>query len=171
MSDLTPDEERDNIIRVLAAGAENGQTATIGAAVCRRIVELLSAEPAPVGVEITDEAAAVEAMARTQIIGTWEQKTERERGVHLRRAQRALEAARPFMTSRPALDREAVRRILDRAAYGEHRETLADAVMALAVPVPTREQIEQALVECGIGSYRTIVTNAVLALLNGSAKL
>lgn len=60
-------------------------------------------------------------------------------------------------------------------------ETRADAVLALAVPVPTREQIAEAIHtsrcplswrECG-GSHHDdcrMAADAVLALLNGSAK-
>jgi 3-mercaptopyruvate sulfurtransferase SseA len=80
------------------------------------------------------------------------------------------------------LDRDAVRSLLQEwrvvpprpdATLTErtnYRRKLTNALLELARPMPTREQFEQALQECGIGSYRTIVTDAVLALLNGTAK-
>ena len=48
------------------------------------------------------------------------------------------------------------------------RESTKPLMGAAPVAQPTREQIEQALQECGIGSYRTIVADALLDLLNGT---
>lgn len=145
----------------------------------------------PVGVEITDEA--VEAAEREteswpEDAGLpWLPEGGRESAI-----RGLLRAARPFMTSHPALDTESLYHALvevsEREDFGKFLEdddftALHRAVMALAVPVPTQEQIEKALShardEGGAfvldgahvydGVQRDLAT-AVLALLNGSAK-
>lgn len=128
------------------------------------------------GMEIPDEAvqAAYEALCDPDI-GPEE------------RTRAALEAARPFMTSRPALDREAVQDEMERLAQWadpeNYVEEATDSVMALAVPVPTREQIDEViatkvmrydsaadmrLVDDGDVEALDAGTAAVLALLNRS---
>jgi len=96
----------------------------------------------------------------------------------------AVEAAYRVDASRPLLDRGAVRAIFNAHNTGRHvpstmeavhgyRAVLTDAVMELARPVPTREQIE--------GEVRRVwnnqkfpdeitndIVNALLALLNGA---
>jgi hypothetical protein len=152
--------------------------------------------PAPVGVEITDEArkAGLEALHADP---DWH-KPDSGSGVWRANYGRAvdlvLEAARPFMTSRPALDWDQVAEaIATKAMHYDSgtpfdqvdREDQAglvaatDAVMALAVPVPTREAIAQALhdrywpdcrdEDCPNDHFLAHAA-AVLALLNGSAK-
>ena len=127
---------------------------------------------APVGVEITDEARkaareAIEAEIRKYPLGNtrqpWDPPPIGATMDDLARA--ALEAAQPFMTSRPALDREAVKTALSHAAARVHRvggalfiegteNDFADAVMELAVPVPTREQIDAALRKHTVGAFQ-----------------
>jgi hypothetical protein len=186
----------------------------------------------PVGVEITDEAVVEEACQvmhdayeRAAIVHAWETNpasrhqdwadVPESNKATMRDAVRALlgwlEAARPFMASRPALDREAAQasiakatghvREMDQHEEGECEEgcaacagwgypceplvTATDSVMALAVPVPTREAIDEViatkvmryesaadvrLVDDGDVEALDAGTAAVLALLNGSAK-
>lgn len=155
--------------------------------------------PAPVGVdcEITDEA--VEAAARVDRAGRvgyddWETAPVFAHQALTKNARAMLEAARPFMTSRPALDRDKVGEVLisygvevrtDEASPPEMFGRAVDAVLALAVPVPTREAIAEViatkvmrydsaadvrLVEDGDVEALDAGTAAVLALLNGSAK-
>ena len=113
-----------------------------------------SAESAPVGVEITDEAraAGLEALHADPDWHKPDSSGTVWRANYKRAVDLVLEAAQPFMTSRPALDREAVKRLLE--LYGvSHdaltpdlaRETIAAAVMELTVPVPTEGQIAVAL--------------------------
>lgn len=49
---------------------------------------------------------AVEAAARAQIVGRWEDKSARERSVHLRRARKILEAAEPYLTGGEGLRKD-----------------------------------------------------------------
>lgn len=112
---------------------------------------------------ITD--AAVQRAAQAY----WE--TEGNRAVCMRAA---LEAALPDLAPQPMVDPAAVDQVLRVHGIGQWggelsagRDYLVQALVALALPMPTRNQLEQALQECGIGSYRTIVADAVLALLDG----
>ena len=110
---------------------------------------------APVGVEITDEA--VEAAARkyfTDLGWDWDdidddlQDQADSKRTILRQFRRALEAAQPFMTSRTALDRGAVEQAIRDAHNGEALNWVVaatNAVMALAVPVPTHEALVEAI--------------------------
>ena len=74
----------------------------------------------------------------------------------------------------PVASRERVAEVLEEAFNASGRAmtwaAMADALLAAGVfrEPPTREQIEQALQECGIGSYRTIVADALLDLLGGT---
>lgn len=155
----------------------------------------------PVGVEITDEMveAGSEVLSRLPSARYSPDLLARELQDPTSLARAVLEAARPFMTSRPALDREVVAEVLHREKHseaclftnqsncGEWHAALqeADAVMALAVPVPTREEVEEViatkvmrydsaadvrLVDDGDVEALDAGTAAVLALLNGSAK-
>jgi hypothetical protein len=100
----------------------------------------------------------------------------------------ALVAARPLLGPWPLLDREAVREAACAALAEDLVGTLAlvrlqmtagpkiaDAVMELARPMPTREQIAETLVGIvpdtneGI-NLRLVIADALLALLNGEIK-
>lgn len=99
----------------------------------------------------------------------------------------ALEAAAPLLGARPLLDRAAVGQALrSNLTVNEYNEPSAtgttaavDAVMELARPMPTREQIDALLLEWRVRppgqptqqeaiNYRRKMRNAVLALINGS---
>lgn len=90
----------------------------------------------------------------------------------------ALEAAAPLLGPRPPLDREAVHSIVYEA---ELPDQIVDGVMALARPMPTREEIDALLQEWRVRppgqptqqeavNYRRKMRNAVLTLINGGAK-
>jgi hypothetical protein len=133
------------------------------------------AEPAPV---VTNKAATI---ARHVY---WEQQAGCTDGLSAMRA--ALEAAAPLLGPRPLLDRDAVRRILgDVRALPVTRSMNPhiEAVVALARPMPTREQIDELLQLHRVGpafrpadprypgalpNYRRKLRNALLALLNGA---
>lgn len=98
----------------------------------------------------------------------------------------ALEAAYRLDAPRPLLDRDAVKSLIGQAqtaswGSGQSTNDFVDAVMELARPMPTREQIAQVLHDqnqvhawdtnrcddaCGIAYYQR--ADAVLALLNGA---
>jgi hypothetical protein len=137
---------------------------------------------------VTDEA--VEAAARTLNPSIFEPHTyvdpEPMRDVYRADARAALAAAAPLLAPGQVLDREAVWRGVYSAAI-QHlnpsgvADKATDAVMELARPMPTREQIAEALREVSVldyaappaentlsGSERERVADALLALLNGS---
>jgi len=96
-------------------------------------------------------------------------------------ARAVLEAA-----PQPVVDREAVKRVINeaRALPATHSsEPSVEAVMELARPMPTREQIAEALMKVRVSTGEFAVggkavfhgvhnelADAVLALINGSAK-
>lgn len=122
--------------------------ASVEAAKARRLGQLMT-EPAAVQVEITDEA--VEAVMRD--LALWDDGCslpfiEDEVDGGRAAVRHILTVAAPLLDPRPLLDREAVKRILgDVRALPVTRSTNphVEAVMELARPMPTREQIAAAL--------------------------
>lgn len=98
--------------------------------------------PAPAQVEITDEAVEAAAAATyTFVTGiAWSQIDPACQAAEAARkeARAALEAAAPLLGSRPLLDREAVKAVLAKRLHGEQ---VADLLMELARPMPTREEL------------------------------
>lgn len=146
-------------------------------------------EPAPVQVEITDEAAsAADQAVRGEL---------RERGLAGDVGRAALEAAAPLLGPQPLLDREEIVAAVHRASHNGHpcitsgvcprlknAGAYADSVMEMARPMPTREQIAAAMWDAEQLDYNrprswseahpsqaTVIlgrADAVLALLNGT---
>lgn len=102
---------------------------------------------ASVQVEITDEA--VEAAARIEFGIGWEQQTAALQGRCRQFARAALVAAAPLLGPQPMLDRGEVHQAIANVwpTQGDSMETagVVQAVMELARPMPTAEQIHQAL--------------------------
>jgi hypothetical protein len=145
---------------------------------------MLDSEPAPV---VTDEAVQAAAETWTPF---WSHRPEPRRAI-LKQARAALEAAAPLLGPRPLLHLGDVLAALDEVytsgAMGGEWPTLgADAVMELARPMPTRDDLVEAIsarlhittdqISTG-GSPRQLVADtsavgeaadAVLALLNGA---
>lgn len=125
--------------------------ASVDAAKARRLAH--PAESAPV---VTDEAASAIYERLFHL------------GITMTEAKSALEAAAPLLGPRPLLDRDAatealmakwadlVERQVEDGTIG-HCRSLADAVVPLARPMPTREQIEQAVSDAaaatGLAAY------------------
>lgn len=137
------------------------------------------AEPAPV---VTDEAVEAAYQAYSD-----------DTSVSIHDGLRnALEAAAPLLGPRPLLDRETMLRaivaasepegsdnIMGREYVENYADVFADAVLKLARPMPTREQIDPFLQEWRVRppgqptqqeaiNYRRKMRNALLALLNGA---
>jgi len=145
------------------------------------------AEPAPV---VTDEAVEAAASVVAEAASRhWESYSDEVRAslAHTweARAREALEAAAPLLGPRPLLDREAVAKRLagiihdrqDQMIDGhieDDADALADAVMELARPMPTREQIEAVVrktIFAHFGTFTgavTAITDDLVALLNGA---
>lgn len=130
-------------------------------------------EPAPV---VTDEAVEAAAMA---VSLDWENYTASMRT--------ALTAAAPLLDPRPLLDREAVLEVLAQLDVGgwkydnpqEFRDRVSGALLKLAQPMLTPEQIDAFLQEWRVRpgghrtqteavNYRRKMRNALLALLGGA---
>lgn len=141
--------------------------------------EITLAHTHSVQVEITDEVLAVAAQAsynKIPHVYPWSDLTENERSPHWERARAALEAAAPLLGPRPMLDR---RQIEDSFIRAEHKGVslldaweaghLADAVMEMARPMPTREQLYATLDGFTYGdASRWAAADTVLALLKGT---
>lgn len=130
---------------------------------------------------------AVEAIARVEYGIGWDEETPGVQNVCRDLARKALEAAIPLLGTRHMLDREALYTLLRATRVtvtDEWRPTetssgqIADAVMKLAQPMPTREQIEEAIFAVWLvhTELRTVAApvehcrafaDAVLALLKG----
>lgn len=153
------------------------------------ISAFVAKQPAPARVEITDEAA----MAAARVLGG-----PNPPAMHVEAAREALEAALPLLGPRPLLDREAVRTELIQFGIDLKMEDLhpevgasemvdrrVDAVLRLARPMPTREEIARAQYNQDVAESRQVpndwdnagdivrgaylnAADAVLALLNGS---
>lgn len=138
-----------------------------------------------------DEAVEAAAQASYEVLAPvwrWVDLSENEKSMRRDRARAAVEAARPYLKLQ--LDREAVVRVISGASNSAESDTIlgrkyvgnwadvfADAVMDLARPMPTREQVTRVVAEnltdpdhCGCSAQSVVIADAVLALINGTAK-
>lgn len=175
-------------------GYENGYP--VQALPKAELLGLLAAHPAEPAPDRQPSDAAVEAAAKASYevlasVWRWLDLSDSEKNMRRQRARAALVAAYRVDAPRPLLDREATTRAIEAASsrndhiigrtYVEaYADVFADAVMELARPMPTREQIATAIDPVAFDAHKSDESYdnrrklalsdaaAVLALLNGA---
>lgn len=152
-----------------------------------------SLEPATPEIPVDAVRAGARVIARWRAEFTRQTGFERAHILDVQEAREVIEAARPLLAPQPLLNREAVKQALlavwRREAEAEtvdspegHCDGLADAVMVVARPMPTREQIIEAMaraegrtIKWHSEQWRHLAeevfgwrADAVLALINGT---
>lgn len=154
------------------------------------LLGLLAAHPAEPAQVVSDEAAsshgpAVRAIA-SEFMARYKGTPDPDEFA-LNAAQAGLLAALPLLGPRPLLDREAALQaivaasepegsdnIMGREYVENYADVFADAVLKLARPMPTRDQVEAAVrktIFAYFGTYERpveLITDDVTALLNGA---